>query len=84
MLNEERLRSMKKTAYVVNAARCQLVNFEDLKKALREKWIAGAAMDAIEPFNMDDKDPISADTPTSAYTIWALWPQTALTQCFTT
>lgn len=61
MLNEERLRSMKKTAYVVNAARCQLVNFEDLKKALREKWIAGAAMDAIEPFNMDDKELLSLD-----------------------
>lgn len=61
MLNEERLRTMKKSAYVVNAARCQLINFEDLKKALKEKWIAGAAMDAIEPFNMDDKELLALD-----------------------
>lgn len=61
MLNEERLRTMKKTAYIVNAARCQLVNFEDLKKALKENWIAGAAMDAIEPYMMEDKELLSLD-----------------------
>ena len=61
MLNAERLRSMKPTAFVVNCARSQLVNFEDLKTALREKWIAGAAMDAIEPYDMEDKELLALD-----------------------
>lgn len=61
MVNEARLRTMKKTAYIINAARCQLINTEDLKKALKEGWIAGAALDAIEPFMMDDKELLSLD-----------------------
>ena len=61
MVNEERLRSMKPSAYLINAARCYLINTEDLKKALREHWIAGAALDAIEPFMMEDKELLSLD-----------------------
>lgn len=61
MINEERFKSMKPTAYLVNAGRCQLIDTEALKKALKEHWIAGAAIDAIEPFMMDDKELLSID-----------------------
>lgn len=45
MMNEERLKMMKKTAYLINCARGSLVIKEDLMKALKEGWIAGAAND---------------------------------------
>lgn len=45
------LRLMKRTAYLVNAARGPIVNEAALVEALREGWIAGAALDvyAEEP-----------------------------------
>jgi glyoxylate reductase len=39
---------MKKTAYLINAARGPLVDERALVHALREKWIAGAALDVYE------------------------------------
>lgn len=45
MMNEERFKLMKKTAYLINCARGSLVIKEALIKALNEGWIAGAAND---------------------------------------
>lgn len=45
MMNEERFKLMKKTAYLINCARGSLVIKEALMKALNEGWIAGAAND---------------------------------------
>jgi D-3-phosphoglycerate dehydrogenase / 2-oxoglutarate reductase len=45
MINEAALRRMKKTAFLVNLSRGNLVDEAALEKALNEKWIAGAAMD---------------------------------------
>lgn len=45
MMNEERFKMMKKTAYFINCARGSLVVKEALIKALNEGWIAGAAQD---------------------------------------
>ena len=42
------LRLMKRTAYLVNAARGPIVNEAALVQALREGWIAGAALDVYE------------------------------------
>jgi len=39
------LRAMKSTAYLVNTARGGLVDTDALVRALRERWIAGAAID---------------------------------------
>lgn len=47
MMNEDRFRLMKKSAYFINCARGSLVVKQALIKALREGWIAGAAMDTF-------------------------------------
>ena len=56
LIGERELRLMKKTAYLINVARGPVVNREALYKALKEKWIAGAALDVFweEPPNPDD------------------------------
>ena len=45
MINEAALRRMKKSAFLVNLSRGNLVDEAALEKALDESWIAGAAMD---------------------------------------
>jgi glyoxylate reductase len=57
MINEDRLRMMKSTAYLVNTSRGPVVDEPALAKALREGWIAGAALDVFE------KEPLRADSP---------------------
>ncbi|MEB3760030.1 MAG: NAD(P)-binding domain-containing protein [Desulfurococcales archaeon] len=57
MIGEEQLKKMKKTAYLVNTSRGKVIDTEALVKALKEKWIAGAALDVFE------EEPISPDHP---------------------
>ena len=57
MIGEEQLKKMKKTAYLVNTSRGKVIDTDALVKALREKWIAGAALDVFE------EEPISPDHP---------------------
>lgn len=57
LFNEKTLRMMKPTAYLVNTSRGPVVDEIALAKALREKWIAGAALDVFE------KEPLPADSP---------------------
>jgi len=57
LFNESTLRSMKPTAFLVNTSRGPVVDEAALAKALREKWIAGAALDVYE------KEPLPADSP---------------------
>jgi phosphoglycerate dehydrogenase-like enzyme len=56
MFNEERLRLMKPSAYLVNTARGGLVDGKALFRALSEGWISGAATDVLEtePPSFDD------------------------------
>ena len=48
LIGAKELKMMKKTAYLINAARGPLVDEKALVQALREKWIAGAALDVYE------------------------------------
>ena len=48
LVDERALRSMKKTAVLVNAARGPIVDEVALARALREKWIAAAGLDVFE------------------------------------
>ncbi len=57
MIGEEQLKKMKKTAYLVNTSRGKVIDTDALVKALKEKWIAGAALDVFE------EEPISPDHP---------------------
>jgi glyoxylate reductase len=57
LMDERRLKMMKKTAYLVNTSRGPIVDEQALAKALLEDWIAGAALDVFE------KEPLPADSP---------------------
>src|SRR5579862_5713219 len=57
LFNEFTLRMMKPTAYLVNTSRGPVVEEKALYKALKENWIAGAALDVFE------KEPLPADSP---------------------
>lgn len=48
MISEEELRIMKDTAYLINIARGEVVDERALIRALKEGWIAGAAIDVAE------------------------------------
>lgn len=48
LLDEERLRTMKPSAFLINAARGPVIHEAALVRALREGWIAGAALDVYE------------------------------------
>jgi glyoxylate reductase len=65
LFNERTLRMMKPTAYLVNDSRGPVVDEKALVKALRENWIAGAALDVYEqePLPADSllRDPAIAD-----------------------
>jgi len=58
LIGEEQLKLMKRTAYLVNTARGPLVDQKALAKALREGWIAGAALDVFEKEPIDLSDPL--------------------------
>ncbi|HYU47755.1 MAG TPA: D-glycerate dehydrogenase [Terriglobales bacterium] len=65
LINETTLRTMKPTAMIVNTSRGPVVDENALARALRENWIAGAALDVyeIEPLPPDSplRDPAIAD-----------------------
>jgi len=55
LIGEKELRRMKPTALLINTARGEVVDEEAVARALGEKWIAGAAVDAFA------QEPLSAD-----------------------
>lgn len=57
LFNERTLRMMKPTAHLVNTSRGPVIDETALAKALRENWIAGAALDVYE------QEPLPADSP---------------------
>src|SRR3954454_24793612 len=57
LFNEKNLRLMKQTGYLINTSRGPVVDEAALYKALKENWIAGAALDVFET------EPLPADSP---------------------
>ncbi len=57
LFNERTLQMMKPSAFLVNTSRGPVVDENALAKAIRDNWIAGAALDVYE------KEPLPADSP---------------------
>lgn len=57
LIDAEKLKLVKRTAYIINTSRGQVIDEVALYKALKEKRLAGAALDVFE------KEPISMDNP---------------------
>jgi glyoxylate reductase len=57
LFNEKTLRNMKPSSFLVNTSRGPVIDENALAKALKENWIAGAALDVYE------KEPLSTDSP---------------------
>lgn len=57
MIGERELKLMKKTSFLINTARGGIVDEGALAKALKEGWIAGAALDVFE------EEPPRLDSP---------------------
>ena len=57
LINKNKLKLMKKTAFVINCSRGAIIDQEDLIEALKSKSIAGAGLDVFEkePLPMDNK-----------------------------
>jgi len=57
LIGRNELRAMKSSAYLINTGRGPIINEAALVDALREKWIAGAALDVFEV------EPLPPDSP---------------------
>jgi glyoxylate reductase len=57
LLDESKFRKMKKTAYIINTSRGQIIKEPDLVKAIKNNWIAGVGLDVFE------KEPLSNSSP---------------------
>ncbi len=60
LINEEKLRKMKKSAILINTARGKVIDTDALVKALREGWIAGAGLDVFEEEPLPPNHPLTA------------------------
>ncbi|HND62726.1 MAG TPA: C-terminal binding protein [Opitutaceae bacterium] len=58
LLNEHSFQAMKPTAVVVNTSRGPVIDEPALIRALREKWIAGAALDVVTEEPLDPASPL--------------------------
>lgn len=70
--NAANLAKMQKHALLVNTARGQLINENDLAEALRNGTIAGAALDVFEAEPLPDSSPLR-DAPGLILTPHAAW-----------
>lgn len=58
VIGREQLRAMKPSAYLINTARAALLDESALVEALRERWLAGAALDVFHKEPLDPTHPL--------------------------
>lgn len=58
LIGERELQALPKTAFVLNPSRGPIIQQEALLRALREKWIAGAALDTHYKYPMPPDHPL--------------------------
>ncbi len=58
LVNRHYLRMMKKTAFLINTSRGQVINEPDLAEALNAGWIAGAGLDVLSVEPPSDDSPL--------------------------
>jgi phosphoglycerate dehydrogenase-like enzyme len=58
LIGERELQALPRTAFVLNPARGPIIHQEALLRALREKWIAGAALDTHYHYPMPPDHPL--------------------------
>lgn len=58
LLNDRAFRRMKRTAYLINVARGAIVDTEALVSALKDRRLAGAALDVTDPEPLPDDHPL--------------------------
>jgi D-3-phosphoglycerate dehydrogenase / 2-oxoglutarate reductase len=58
MINDDTLRQMKPTAYLINCARGPIVDTDALVRALDAKMIAGCALDTVDPEPLPNPHPL--------------------------
>lgn len=79
IVNEDKLRKMKPDAVIVNTSRGPVIDDAAMKKALREHWIAGAALDVFsqEPLPVEDDylklDNLIVSPHAASSTVESLW-----------
>jgi D-3-phosphoglycerate dehydrogenase len=71
LIDARALRRMKPTAYLINTSRGGLIDEKALFQALKEGWIAGAALDVLE------EEPWKADSPLRSLENLIVTPHTA-------
>lgn len=68
MIDESKIKLMKKTAFIINTSRGQVINEQHLIRAIRNKVIAGAGLDVYE------SEPISRSNPLTQFAQTVLLP----------
>ena len=68
MIDESKIKLMKKTAFIINTSRGKVINEQDLINALRNKVIGGAGLDVYE------SEPISRSNPLTQFAQTVLLP----------
>lgn len=63
LIGEPELRRMQSDAILVNTARGEVVDTDALDRALREEWIAGAALDVTDPEPLPTSHPLLEHEP---------------------
>jgi D-3-phosphoglycerate dehydrogenase len=61
MITAEQIKQMKRGAYLINASRGSVVNISDLAAAIKEKYLAGAAIDVFPVEPASNKDPFKSE-----------------------